>query len=104
MKIGPSYDKSLLDAGGLKTDKKPAARVDTPATGSTGSPGAQVQISNLSSRLAQIEKELSTSDAFDTKKVESVKQAISEGRFKVNSDQVADKLIASVRDLLGSTK
>ena len=38
---------------------------------------------------------------FDVKKVEEIRNAIAEGRFKVNADAVADKLLSSVSDLLG---
>ena len=38
----------------------------------------------------------------DSAKVDEIKQAISEGRFKVNADKVADSLIESVRQMLGA--
>ena len=37
-------------------------------------------------------------------KVAEIKQAISEGRFKVNASAVADSLIQSVTDLISSHK
>ena len=60
----------------------------------------RVQLSDLGSRLAQLEHQFSGSD-FDVKKVEEIRNAIAEGRFKVNADAVADKLLSSVSDLLG---
>jgi negative regulator of flagellin synthesis FlgM len=60
----------------------------------------RVQLSDLGSRLAQLENQFSGSD-FDVKKVEEIRNAIAEGRFKVNADAVADKLLSSVSDLLG---
>lgn len=60
----------------------------------------RVQLSDLGSRLAQLENQFSGSD-FDVKKVEEVRNAIAEGRFKVNADAIADKLLASVSELLG---
>jgi negative regulator of flagellin synthesis FlgM len=38
----------------------------------------------------------------NTAKVAAIKQAISEGRFQVNSGAVADSLIKSVTDLISS--
>jgi negative regulator of flagellin synthesis FlgM len=38
--------------------------------------------------------------AFNADKVAQIKQAISEGRFQVNSAMVADRLIANVRELI----
>jgi negative regulator of flagellin synthesis FlgM len=60
----------------------------------------RVQLSDLGSRLAQLENQFSGSD-FDVKKVAEIRNAISEGKFKVNADAIADKLLASVSDLLG---
>lgn len=54
----------------------------------------------LSSRLQDIEKNLSNGEVFDSARVEEIKQAISEGRFAVNTEKVADRLLESVRDLL----
>ncbi len=39
-------------------------------------------------------------DAINAAKVAEIKQAISEGRFKVNADVVADRLLETVRDLI----
>jgi len=60
----------------------------------------RVQLSDLGSRLSQLEGQFSGSD-FDVKKVEEIRNAIAEGRFKVNADAIADKLLASVSELLG---
>jgi len=50
--------------------------------------------------LQDIEKNLSNGEVFDSARVEEIKQAISEGRFAVNTEKVADRLLESVRDLL----
>ncbi|SDI17392.1 flagellar biosynthesis anti-sigma factor FlgM [Nitrosomonas sp. Nm132] len=42
------------------------------------------------------------SGAVDIIKVEEIKQAIIEGRFKVNSDVVADRLLEVVKELIQS--
>jgi len=40
----------------------------------------------------------------NTTKVSEIRQAISEGRFQVNSSAVADSLIKSVTDLISSNQ
>lgn len=40
----------------------------------------------------------------DVAKVQEIKQAIAEGRFKINCGVVADRLIESVRDLIASRR
>jgi negative regulator of flagellin synthesis FlgM len=49
--------------------------------------------------MAQLESRFG--GEFDAKKVEEVRNAIAEGRFKVDSGAVADRLLASVGELLG---
>ena len=63
-------------------------------------PGDKVELSGGSSLLRQIEEALKNVDVVDAKRVEEVKQAISEGRFRVDSSVVADKLVAAVREHL----
>ncbi len=60
----------------------------------------KVQLSELAAHLNQLERQLAQPDV-DVKKVEEVRAAIAEGRFRVNADAVADKLLASVAELLG---
>ena len=56
----------------------------------------------LSTQLQNIEKKLAQGEVFDAKRVEEIKQAISEGRFVVNPEKVAEGLLETVRDLLRS--
>jgi negative regulator of flagellin synthesis FlgM len=75
----------------------------TGGAGSTPTPGAggpRVELSPLGSQLAGIEASLATVPVFDAQRVEEIKLAISEGRFKVNPDVIADKLLETVQDLI----
>jgi negative regulator of flagellin synthesis FlgM len=46
---------------------------------------------------------VTTSDApVDAARVAEIKDAIREGRFRVDSEKIADKLLASVQDLLNT--
>ncbi|MCX7962304.1 MAG: flagellar biosynthesis anti-sigma factor FlgM [Burkholderiales bacterium] len=62
---------------------------------------AKVSLSDLAARLQQIEAETDASAPFDAARVEEIKAAIREGRFKVNAEVVADRLIQSLKELLG---
>jgi negative regulator of flagellin synthesis FlgM len=56
-----------------------------------------VTINPLAAKLSQIEKKPS----FDTERIESLKKAISEGKFKVRTEAIAGKIIQSAQELLG---
>lgn len=73
-----------------------------PAAGAAGGSGTSdtIRISDLSSQLAVLENRFAADGAFDASRVEAIKGAIREGRFTVNPEAVADKLLASVRELL----
>jgi negative regulator of flagellin synthesis FlgM len=61
-----------------------------------------VDITSVSAQLAQVEKALTEIGIVDVARVAAIKQAISEGRFRVDADVVADKLLASVREFLAT--
>ena len=46
----------------------------------------------------------SSSGDFDAEKVQRIAQAIREGRFTVNPEAIADKMIANAQELLGRTR
>ena len=58
----------------------------------------EVQLSSLASQLLASE----SSAPFDASRVGEIKQAISEGRFTINAEVIADRLIASARELIDS--
>lgn len=62
--------------------------------------GDRVAITPLSSQLQALESRLADVSVVDTARVDAIKQAISDGRFKVDSEAVADRLIATVKEYL----
>ncbi len=42
--------------------------------------------------------------AFDAQKVAEIRQAISEGRFQINPERIADGLLSSVREMLDQNR
>lgn len=80
--------------------KSPAAGSDAPRVD-----GVSVQLSPLSSSVQSLQSGLSGSDGVvDTAQVAEIRQAIAEGRFQINSGAIADRLIESVKELLGQTR
>lgn len=69
-------------------------------TGSTSPRSDKVDISDSSTTLQHLEKLLNDVGVVDSAKVDEIKLAISQGRFQVDSDVVADKLLQAVREYL----
>ena len=88
----------------LRTDRVLATSADArTAVRNAGQPVGEttkVQLSEMATRLSKLETQFASGD-FDAKKVAEVRAAIAEGRLKVNAEAVADKLMASVAELLG---
>jgi negative regulator of flagellin synthesis FlgM len=83
------------------TGVQDAAPARTPAPAAPSSPARdKVEITSLSAQLQQLEQALASIGVVDTARVEAIKLAISEGRFRIDSEVVADKLIATIREYL----
>lgn len=59
----------------------------------------QVELSS-SAQLQDAGSVMSDTPTVNASQVAEIKQAISEGRFKINADRIADGLLQDVRDLL----
>lgn len=84
-----------------------------PSTGKSGkskSPAGDktdstsVSIGSTTMQLNSLAGDISDTPIVDAGKVAEIKEAISEGRFRVNSGVVADKLIETVRELINNKK
>ena len=93
MKIGSFESKPVT----------PAAPAAAPIKTTVPQPGAEPSMQvDLSSAASELSSTGSGSDAtFDTAKVERITQAIRDGKFKVNPEAIADKLIINAEELLG---
>jgi negative regulator of flagellin synthesis FlgM len=58
----------------------------------------EIQLSNFASQLLASDD----SQPFNAGQVAKIKQAISEGKFSINADAIADRLITSARELVDS--
>jgi negative regulator of flagellin synthesis FlgM len=93
-----------IQSGQVSEGQGRSGKTSTASTQSGAGGGPRVQLSPLGSQLAEIEASLANVPVVDTQKVEEIKQAISDGRFKVNPDVIADKLLDTVRELIQSQK
>ena len=92
MKIGPLDSKPPVSPSSAERKISPEAAAPQAAEAS-----AKVALSPAASSLS-----VALGDAaFDTAKVERIAQAIRDGRFKVNAEVIADKLIINAEELLG---
>ena len=89
----------------LRADRGPATSADARSTVRSASQPVgettKVQLSEMAPRLSRVETQFAGGD-FDAKKVAEVRAAIAEGRFKVNAEAVADRVMASVAELFGN--
>ena len=71
---------------------------------SAAASGTNVYLGATATQLHSMESSMESSPLVNAAKIAEIKQAISEGRFQVNSTIVADSLIKTVTDLIGSHK
>ena len=98
MKIQPSVGELKSTQEGAKPGERPASQAA--AGTASGGDSARVDLSKLSAQIAALESSLAAVP-FDAARVESIRQAIVEGRVTVNADKVADRMVASALALLG---
>lgn len=98
MKIDSSI-KSLNRSGAQASAARPAA-APAAGAGSAASGASQVQLSPQATALLGAEAVLSQTPVVDAKRVAEIKQAISEGRFSISPEKIADGLLNNVRQML----
>lgn len=99
MKINPPDTVAALHAP-LTQERKPGQPgAPTVQPREPQAASAQVQLSPAATALASAEQ---ADGSFDMDKVQRMAQAIREGRFEVNADKIADKLLANARELLAT--
>lgn len=95
-------DHSVKSVGSPSSGETRARPMQGAPSAPPAPPGAQVELSSLASRMQEIEAAMANVAVVDVERVAEIKQAITEGRFKVDADKVADSLIRSVRQMLAS--
>lgn len=92
MKIGSIDTKAPVTAPAV--DRKTGA---AGSTSKTPEASAEVELSSAATALGNA----GTDPTFDSAKVERIATAIRDGKFKVDAEAIADKLIINAEELLG---
>lgn len=79
---------------------RPAKSLVSPSASSSTE---QVAISSLSSHLQEMGEAGSGEEVVNAERVAEIKQAISEGRFKINPERIADRVLEDVRRMLNAS-
>lgn len=93
-----AYPSSSMSESTARANPSKAA--DTPATPN----GVNVSLGSTTSQLRSMEVDIAGAPMVDAKKVAEIKQAISEGRFQINSSAIADGLISNVEDMINASE
>ena len=104
MKIGPQDNKlAPLTPAPERKGSSPAVKGAPPAA---AEPSAKVALSASASSSASAAHGTSVvgDGSFDSAKVGRIAQAIRDGKFTVNADAIAEKLILNAEELLGGRK
>ena len=101
----PVKPNSGAPAGDVATNASNAATTGS-ASGAGNAPTSSTvtTISTISTQLQAAQATSSSDAVFSSNKVSEIKLAISEGRFQVNSEKVANGLLESVSELLNSRR
>ncbi|MDR3428512.1 MULTISPECIES: flagellar biosynthesis anti-sigma factor FlgM [Silvimonas] len=100
MKIDQSSKVSLQSPARTDASRTPAPATQSASAQATSTAQENVTLNPAAAQLGQADQTGGDNSVFDSERVASLRQAISEGRFTVSSDRIADKLISSVQDLL----
>ena len=96
MKIG-SFESKPVATTQVNERKGPAGGTSAQGAQPAAEPSTQVALSPAASLLAKAADDPS----FDAAKVERIAAAIREGRYQIDAEAIADKLIVNAEELLG---
>lgn len=94
MKIDPTLKPTA--PGGVPEERPRLAK----SGAAPRQPSASVEVSPLASQLQSIDTGGDAGEMVDASRVAEVKLAIAEGRYEVDAEVIADRLLESARDSL----
>lgn len=94
-----------IDKLGHTPGTSPVPEGKSPRGGARPGPaaGTRVELSRISAKLDELKASLAEAPA-DPGRVEEIRQAIAEGRFRVNAEAVAEHVLDAARELLQAQK
>jgi flagellar biosynthesis anti-sigma factor FlgM len=98
MKVNATSELLSVDRG--TAGPGTAVKNVTPAAAREGTGGDAVALSDLASRLIDLRREMGARAEVDTRRVREVRDQIDRGVYVPDPDAIAEKLIASARELL----
>ena len=106
MKVESSPDSYIgsVAGGPQKAAPTPPAGAEAPGANTKPQPSAGVTVTLSSTSQAMSAGGGNSSDVFNAAKVESMKQAIANGTFKVNAEAIADKMLSNAAEMLSATR
>lgn len=90
----------LSTSTGKKADTAQSVAPEKASPAQNAGDSSTVTVTNSALKLLQIENALAEMPGFDAEKVESIKQALSDGSYTINTDSIAGKLISFEQDLV----
>ncbi|MGY4829991.1 flagellar biosynthesis anti-sigma factor FlgM [Sphaerotilaceae bacterium SBD11-9] len=99
MKIGNPADKPA-SVGPVAPVRTQAGEAKVQESAAQADPSAKVELSNTAATLLSG----GANSEFDADKVARIAQAISEGKFEINAEKIADRLIANAHEVLGKAQ
>jgi negative regulator of flagellin synthesis FlgM len=100
MKIGNPADKTSGVGPVSPTRTQPGEAKAQEAAAKNTDPSAKVELSNTAATLLSG----GANSEFDADKVARIAQAISDGKFEINAEKIADRLIANAHEVLGKAQ
>lgn len=98
MKIDPGPKPVTLPPTGENRPAQPQANKGS------GTEQTAVTLSPLAAQLKQMETQLAAIPVVDRARVDSIKQAIASGQYTINTENIGDNLIESVKEMLHVAK
>jgi len=95
----PTSNTGLSTNTGKKADAGQSVAPEKASPQQQASESSTVTVTDSALKLLEIEKTLAEMPGFDAEKVESIKQALSDGSYTINTDSIAENLIKFEQDL-----